>query len=135
MLSNGDRSGCCLCGAVRIETAGPLRGIVFCHCGQCRRQTGLFYAATSVPDEALRVEGGENITWFAASAQAKRGFCRHCGTALFWKRENSNKTSVMAGLFDDPTGLGGQAHIFVADKGDFYLLPEDGLPRFEGDDA
>lgn len=129
------RSGRCLCGAVRIETRGPLRGVIFCHCGQCRRQTGLFYAATNVPDDQLEVAGGDNITWFAASDEAKRGFCRVCGSALFWKRDGSAKTSVLAGIFDQPSGLKGEAHIFVADKGDFYAMPEDGLPCFQGSDG
>ncbi|TIM50148.1 MAG: GFA family protein, partial [Mesorhizobium sp.] len=38
--------------------------------------------------------------------------------------------SVLAGLFDKPTGLQGQCHIFVGDKGDYYMI-DDGLPQFE----
>ena len=36
----------------------------------------------------------------------------------------------MAGAFDSPSGLAGQAHIFVADKGDYYEIA-DCLPQFE----
>ena len=35
----------------------------------------------------------------------------------------------MAGAFHAPTGLKGEAHIFVADKGDYYSI-DDGLPQF-----
>lgn len=124
------RTGACLCGAVRFETRGALRGVVYCHCSQCRKQTGHYYAATNVADEELAIEGSDDLTWYAASPQAKRGFCRICGSALFWKRNGSNVTSVMAGAFDSPSGLAGQAHIFVADKGDYYEI-DDGLPRYE----
>lgn len=120
--------GSCLCGAVHIRTHGELRGVVFCHCSQCRRQTGLYYAATDVADEHLEVRGSENVTWFEASDFAKRGFCRVCGSALFWKRKGSEKISIMAGLFDQPSGLQPARHIFVEDKGDFYEIHDD-LPQ------
>jgi hypothetical protein len=35
----------------------------------------------------------------------------------------------MAGAFERPSGLAGESHIFVADKGDYYEI-EDGLPQF-----
>lgn len=125
-----EHSGACLCGAVRFTTRGRLRGIVYCHCTQCRKQTGHFYAATNVADERLTVTGAEKLTWFHASGDARRGFCSVCGSALFWKLEDSNVTSVLAGAFDKPTGLVGEAHIFVLHKGDYYKI-DDGLPRFE----
>jgi hypothetical protein len=37
---------------------------------------------------------------------------------------------IMAGTMDSPTGLETAAHIFVGDAGDYYDIPEDGLPRF-----
>ena len=123
-------SGSCLCGAVRFTTSGPLRGVVYCHCTQCRKQSGHFYAATNVEDVGLSIEGGENITWFAASDFAKRGFCAVCGSVLFWKHNAASETSVMAGAFDKPSALKGEVHIFVADKGDYYTL-DDGLPQFK----
>lgn len=124
-------TGSCLCGAVRIRTTGPLRGVVYCHCSQCRRQTGHVYATTSVADADLEVSGAENVAWYAASGQAKRGFCRTCGSALFWKTDKGARTAVLAGLFDKPTGLRQEAHIFTADKGDYYEIA-DALPRFPG---
>ena len=98
--------GSCLCGAVSFTTTGRLRGVVYCHCSQCRKQSGHFYAATNVPDENLKVEGRDQITWYAASQSARRGFCRTCGSALFWKHKD------------------------LADKGDYYEIA-DGLPQYE----
>jgi hypothetical protein len=127
---NALHAGSCLCGAVRIGTRGALRGVVYCHCSQCRKQTGHYYAATNVSNEDLRIEGADNITWYRSSDFAHRGFCKTCGSALFWKPNEGGYTSVLAGLFDGPTGLEGSCHIFVADKGDYYEI-DDGLPRFE----
>lgn len=122
------RTGGCLCGAVRFRTSGQPRGVVYCHCSQCRRQTGHYYAATNVALAAIAIEGAEHLTWFRASDFARRGFCSTCGSVLFWKRDDADDISVMAGSFDSPSGLVGEAHIFVADKGDYYEI-NDGLPQ------
>jgi hypothetical protein len=123
-------SGACLCGAIRFETKGPLRGIVYCHCSQCRKQSGHFFAATNVLDANLDISGAGNLSWYAASPSARRGFCRTCGSTLFWKHNDLDYHSVLAGVFDRPSGLKGECHIFVADKGDYYSI-DDGLPQFE----
>ncbi|PWW04448.1 hypothetical protein DFR52_1011146 [Hoeflea marina] len=123
------RTGRCNCGAVRFTTRGPLRAVVACHCSQCRRQTGLHYAATNVADGRLTVEGADAVTWYRASQEAGRGFCRHCGSALFWKHDREDYTSVLAGSFDQPTGLAMAEHIFCDDKADFYEIT-DGLPQY-----
>jgi hypothetical protein len=41
--------GGCLCGAVRYQLKPPLRQAVACHCKQCRRTSGNYVSATSVP--------------------------------------------------------------------------------------
>lgn len=122
-------AGACLCGAVSFAAKGPLRGVVYCHCSQCRKQTGHFYAATNVADRDIDIRGRANISWYAASDTARRGFCRTCGSALFWKHNDSDEISVLAGAFDRPSSLTGECHIFVADKGDYYAI-DDGLPTF-----
>jgi len=121
-------TGACLCGTVIFRTRGALRGVIYCHCSQCRRQSGHFVAATSIADERIEIDGGEAITWFAASAEARRGFCSRCGSLLFWKHRDLDSISVMAGAFDKPTGFKSDCHIFVADKGDYYGIA-DGLPQ------
>ena len=122
------RSGSCACGAVRFTTHGSLRGVIFCHCVQCRKQTGHFYAATSVAAADLHVEGADEVTWYASSPHARRGFCRTCGSALFWQQDGADVVSILAGAFDDPAALEGQGHIFVEQKADYYDIA-DGLPQ------
>lgn len=121
-------TGSCLCGKVRLKISGPMRSVVACHCTQCRKQSGHYYAATNVPDDALEVAGMEHVKWFQSSEEARRGFCQECGSALFWKKITDDFTSVLAGCLDKPTGLQVAKHIFVADKGDYYAIT-DGLPQ------
>ena len=122
-------TGHCSCGAVRIRTFGPLRPVIYCHCSQCRRQTGHYLAATACDDEKLEVEGGENISWYQSSDVARRGFCSICGSSLFWKHQDNSYTSILAGLFDQPNNLTEESHIFVRDKGCYYKIT-DGLPQY-----
>ncbi|SIQ09913.1 Uncharacterized conserved protein [Rhizobium sp. RU20A] len=124
-----ERTGGCLCGAVRFVVRGRLREVVFCHCSQCRRQTGLYYASTNAAREDLAITGEAEITWYGSSAHGKRGFCRHCGSALFWSYEGAQGISIQAGAFDQPSGLQPGYHIFTADKADFYTI-DDGLEQF-----
>lgn len=125
--------GSCHCRAVSFEVSGELRKVIYCHCEQCRKQTGHFVAATSALNDHLTIHGEENLTWYAASDSAKRGFCSHCGSILFWRGNNSEKTSIMAGSFEKPSGLVADRHIYVADMGDYYEIC-DGLPTFPQSD-
>lgn len=120
--------GGCLCGAVRFVATGPLRPVIFCHCAQCRRQTGLYYAATAVPKDCLAITDATALRWYAASGFARRGFCGTCGTALFWEGHELPHVSILAGALDDPSALTADCHIFTEGRPEFYALA-DGLPR------
>jgi len=121
-------TGRCACGAVSYETSGPLRPVSYCHCESCRRQSGHFVAATSVPLDAITINGAENLADWHASPEAVRQFCKICGSQLFWRRSGGSTVSIMVGSMDQPTGLAPAMHIFVAEKGDYYGL-DDGLPQ------
>jgi len=127
-MTEETHTGSCLCGKVRYTVTGRLRDVVACHCTQCRKQSGHYYAATNAPDDAIAVEGKEHVKWYHASPEARRGFCGYCGSALFWKHEKDEFTSILAGGFDQPSVLKLAKHIFVAHKGDYYEII-DGLPR------
>ena len=120
--------GSCLCGAVRFEVAGELPGPDACHCSQCRKQTGHYFASTNVPRGALTIHGEDKIAWYRSSEKVRRGFCSVCGSVLFWDPLERGWTSVAMGGFETPTGTRLEMHIHVADKGDYYDIA-DGLPQ------
>lgn len=122
--STGNK-GSCLCGQIQLRVESLNRGVVACHCTQCRQQSGHFVAATRAENKHLQVVGGEHLTWYRSSAEAERGFCRHCGSVLFWRRRDSEQTSIMAGCLERPTGLSLIRHIYTDDKGDYYDLEPD----------
>ncbi len=123
--------GSCLCGAVTFEVMGSLPPPDACHCAQCRRWSGHLLASTDVPRAALTVHGAEHVTWFRSSEKVRRGFCRTCGSSLFFDPLDQAKhdwIGVSMGAFDLPTETRLKVHIFVAEKGDYYDIA-DGLPQ------
>jgi hypothetical protein len=120
--------GSCLCDAVSFTVDGELNQPDACHCSQCRRQSGHFWASTDVPRERLTITGDDNLTWFHATDRVRRGFCRYCGSFLFWEPIGGARVAVAMGAFDPPTDTRLHMHIFVADKGDYYDL-DDGVPQ------
>ena len=81
----------------------------------------------------VAIEGGDEITWFRASPAAERGFCRACGSHLFWRSSKDDEMAILAASLDQPNGLRLTQHIFVDDKGAYYEIA-DGLPQFAGYD-
>ena len=120
---SGVKEGGCLCGAVRYRIAGPLREIVACHCSQCRKTSGHYVAATQCRSSDLMIEG-TTLTWFKSSDTAERAFCGRCGSNLFWRRFESEFTSIFAGTIEGDTELLMASQIHTDSKGDYYALPD-----------
>lgn len=121
-------SGGCLCGRVRYRIHGALRGVIACHCSQCRRTSGHYAAMTSAPSKNIEMTSADGLVWYRSSDSAERAFCGACGSNLFWKQSGRDAISITAGTLDLPTHLAIEQHIFVADKSDYYSI-DDALPR------
>jgi hypothetical protein len=125
-------TGRCLCGAVTYEVRGPLRDIVLCHCIECRRWSGTAAGAFAAAHDDDLAISGDALRWIDSpdsGRNARRGFCVHCGTSLFWKAPELERTGIAAGTLEAPTGLRVAAHIYSHQAVDWDELPEDGLPR------
>lgn len=121
--------GSCACGAVVFEVAGVLPAASACHCSQCRKHNGHFEAGVDVSKSDVSIQGEEAITWYFSSEKVRRGFCRICGTPLFFDPPQADWIGINLGAFDKPTGTRLAQHIFVGDKGDYYDIA-DGLPQY-----
>ncbi len=116
------KTGSCLCGGVAFEMRGELKPVIACHCSQCRKQTGNYWASTTSANADLTFTQNETLCWFRASNSAQRGFCSRCGSTLFWKADGRDTTSICAGAIDGVTGLELAGHIFCDDAGDYYEI-------------
>lgn len=125
--------GSCLCGAISFEVSGKLGPGEACHCTQCRKWAGHYLASTEVPRSALVIHTAEHLGWYSSSEKVRRGFCKQCGSTLFFDPLDQNKhdwIGIALGAFDTPTRISLELHIFVAEKGDYYDIT-DGLPQNE----
>lgn len=123
-------TGSCLCGAVQYEVRGPLRDVVNCHCSMCQRLHGGFGPHSKARKTNISVTKSDGLAWYKTSDIAQRGFCRVCGSGLFWEPFELDATGILAGTLDGSTGLKTIGHIFVGEKADFYQI-DDELPSFD----
>lgn len=120
-----NHQGSCLCGAIRFEVKQDLTTADACHCTQCRKWSGHYLASVDVKRNALNIHNDEQLAWYHSSKKVRRGFCKTCGSSLFFDPLDQQKhdwTSVALGAFDKPTQAKLNLHIFVAEKGDYYEL-------------
>lgn len=126
-------NGGCLCGAVRYKVRGVLRDVINCHCHMCLRIHGHYGAYTSALQENLSFLKDEGLQWYQSleddsGGNVYRGFCKICGSSLFWQVKSKNKISIAAGSLDQTANLKTVAHIWVSSAGSYYEITDD-LPQ------
>lgn len=119
MSESSNRTGRCLCGAVKFEAINVSRSLGACHCSMCRRWTGGPFLAVDCGSE-VKFEGEANITVFNSSDWADRGFCKKCGSNLFYRLKGIEQYQIPPGLFDDDSGLEFNHQVFVDERPDYY---------------
>lgn len=84
-------TGSCLCGVVRYRAEGPVERASHCYCTMCQKQHGAAAGSyANVASAGLVVEqGADLVIEYASSAHGRRGFCRVCGSTLFWRSTDS----------------------------------------------
>lgn len=113
-------TGQCLCGAVRFTAEDVAHQIGACHCGQCRRvASGPYFAVRA---GGVSFEGEDNLGRYRSSGWAERGFCKNCGSNLFYRMIGEDRTMMSVGTFDDQSGFELTHQVFIDDKPDFYGL-------------
>jgi hypothetical protein len=114
-------TGKCLCGAVSLSTTSMSQHIGACHCTMCRTWGGGALLAVDCGTD-VKLEGGENISVYLSSVWAERGFCKHCGTHLFYRLKQNHQYFVPAGLLQDPLNLTFAHQIFIDEKPEYYAF-------------
>ena len=67
-------------------------------------------------------EGEENISVFDSSEWAERGFCKKCGSHLFYRLKQSKQHIIPVGLFDEQERFVFDHQVFIDKKPSFYAF-------------
>ena len=123
MSATTERQGHCLCGAVNITARKAGNSVGACHCGMCRRWGGGPFMEINCGTD-LTISGEDNISVFDSSAWAERGFCRQCGTHLFYRIKETKQHMIPVGLFDDTENLTFDSQVFIDEKPPYYRFAD-----------
>lgn len=124
LADDGLRHGGCMCGAVRFSARNVPIDIGVCHCRMCQRWTGSALVEVSLSAEDVDWHDQTHINRFQSSPWAERGFCRRCGSGLFFRMIEANDFSggydMPIGIFDDPSGFVIRHEIYIDHKPDSF---------------
>jgi hypothetical protein len=95
-------TGGCQCGQVRYRVEGTLDDPHICHCRMCQKAAGnYFLPLANIARQDFSITRGQPA-WFRSSDLVRRGFCRNCGTPLFYDMPDASFLNIALGSLDDP---------------------------------
>ena len=113
-------SGGCLCAGVRFTAALRDRGFGACHCSMCRRWTAGPFLSIECQDVAIA--DTTHLGVYRSSTWAERGFCKQCGTPLFYRLVDRDFYAVSIEAFDDNEAFAFTSQIFIDEKPAYYTF-------------
>ena len=126
-----EATGHCLCGAVTYTAENVETDVHSCHCDICRRWSGGPGFAVSVGKVTFK--GEQNITRYDSSEWAERGFCKVCGSNLFFRWKEPDHYLLWMGTIDDLAPFNLADEIYIDKKPPLYDLAGE-RPRLTGDE-
>jgi hypothetical protein len=132
-------TGGCQCGAVRYALYAEPTNPHVCHCRMCQKAFGNYFAPLAgVPlGDFAWTRGAPGA--FKSSEAVERGFCRDCGTPLFFRYIDRDRIALSLGSLDDPARVVPARQFGIESRLDFVArltsLPgtrtEDDVPPHE----
>lgn len=120
--------GACHCGAITVTLPEGAFGVVACHCDDCQKLHGNYFAMIAAPADAVVLTGGEHLRVYESSPAARRMFCDRCGSRIAKQAVGSDRWLVSVGLFGPTTGLRIRRQVWTDHKPDWYDLPASETP-------
>jgi hypothetical protein len=97
----------------------------------CRRWTGGPSFSTNAA--SVRFRGEENLQRYRSSDWAERGFCKCCGSSLFFHLKEQDHYIMNMGAIDDQSPFKVDSEIFIDEKPPGYDLSGT-HPRLTGEE-
>jgi len=130
-------SGSCLCGAITYQVELPSKWCAHCHCALCRRSHGsAFVTWFGVPFTQFRLVTGEDcLRRFASSPEARRAFCRECGSSLFFQSERwPGEIHITLASAHGELDRAPQSHVYYDQHVSWFEVTDE-LPKCGGPDG
>ena len=121
MSESADAEGGCLCGAIHVAAKEFKTGLGACHCTTCRKWGSGPYLSIDCGTE-VSLDGEENLTVFDSSQWAERGFCKQCGSHIFYRLKDSGQYFLSAAILDDDSSFDFDHQIFIDEKPAYYTF-------------
>lgn len=118
----------CACGRHRGTVRGAPQSVTWCHCADCRRESGA-PAFVWVGWRDAEVRGGlDGLAVRETKPGVTRGRCAGCGATLAYRdRGLPGLVYVPLGAHDDPDAFVPTEHAFYGER-PAWLVVADGLP-------
>jgi hypothetical protein len=127
MRPNKQTSGSCLCGVVEFSANLPSKWCAHCHCSMCRKTHGAGYVTWIgfEQDQVWFTHGEDQLNWFESSPGAQRGFCRQCGSSIFFRSERwTGELHIAVGCLNGEIDRQPQANVFFDQHVDWIPIDE-----------
>ena len=112
-------TGRCLCGKVEVIANRIHPQVHACHCNMCRRWSGGPSMSVHCGSE-VSFSDPDSISVYQSCDWAELGFCKHCGSHLFYRNLESGDYILQPGSFDNSEEFELHQQIFIEEKPAFY---------------
>jgi hypothetical protein len=126
-------SGACLCGKLHFSAQLPTLWVAHCHCTLCQKNAGAaFVTWAGFNEHAVQIDdSNKTLAWYSATENAFRGFCKTCGSTLFFKSARwPGELHITVVNIHESLDRSPQMHVHW-DTHQKWLMLGDGLPRKE----
>ncbi len=111
----------CLCGAIEVKVQSLDGEAGACHCSMCRRWGGGPLMTIESKSDIAIVDEHQQLGVFDSSEWAERGFCKQCGTHLFYRLKGQSHYYFPAGLFAEQSPTFSH-QVFIDEKPAWYAF-------------
>lgn len=112
-------TGGCLCGAIRFRAQPEKPEVAACHCSMCQKWSGGPLFALDCGAN-FQIENKQHLGIYKSSEWAERGFCKKCGSSVFWRLLHQDSNYIPAAAFDNLNDVSFTHEIFIDNKPGYY---------------
>lgn len=119
MSKTVNKTGKCLCGEISIVVAAVNLEVHACHCNMCQLWNGGPTMSVNCGTD-VSFSNEESISVYQSCSWAELGFCKKCGSHLFYRSIDTGEYIIQTGTFDSAEGFVLNQQIFIDEKPSFY---------------